>query len=135
LDKANRRLLIACKEEGQDDLGDRRAIYAFDLETDALVEEPAFILDPDEVKGAKKLKPSALAVHPLTGEVYVLCSVGKHLVEFSRDGAIARSWDLDSAGLEQPEGLAFLDNGDLFIASEGDDDPPALKRFAYRDAH
>lgn len=130
-DESGGRLLIACKEEGKDGLGDRRAVYAFDLATGSLSPEPAFVLDPAEVRGAKRLKPSAVAVHPVSGHVFLLCSVGKELVAFSPGGALAGSWDLAKAGFEQPEGLAFLPNGDAFIASEGDDDPPVLKRFAY----
>lgn len=127
------RLLIACKENGGVS-GNRRSVYAFDLGAMALIPEPAFVVDPGEVEGAQKLKPSALAVHPRTGHVFVLCSVGMSLVAFSPDGPLVRAWDLEAAGFEQPEGIAFLPNGDVFIASEGDDSDPVLKLFAYQSA-
>ena len=40
-------------------------------------------------------------------------------------------WDLGPAAFEQPEGLAFLPNGDVLVSSEGDDGPALIVRFAY----
>ena len=138
-DETTGKLLIACKEDGDErfsevKLGKRRAVYAFDLGTMSLGAEPVFVIDPDEVEGGKKMKPSALAVHPITGATFVLCSVGMSLVEMSDGGEVASVWDLEASGFEQPEGMAFLPSGDLFIASEGVDRAPVLTRFAYREA-
>jgi hypothetical protein len=36
--------------------------------------------------------------------------------------------------LPQPEGLTFLPNGDLLVASEGRGGPPVVLRFAYASA-
>ncbi|MEP0546968.1 MAG: SdiA-regulated domain-containing protein [Rhodothermales bacterium] len=127
-DAARARLLIACKEDG---IGDQKAVYAFDLTRDTFTPEPAFVIDPDAVPGRKKLKPSAVAVHPVTGETVVLSSKRKALVALTPGGTVADVWSIEAAGFEQPEALAFLPNGDLFVASEGDDGPPVLVRFSY----
>ena len=126
------RLLIACKEDDGDDLN---PVYAFDLAANALVPEPALALDRDAVPGGdKKLRPSALAVHPVTGHTVVLSSKREALVTLDADGTVADVWDLGLAALEQPEGLAFLPNGDAFVSSEGGDGPAVILRFTYRPA-
>ena len=123
------RLLIACKEEDGDDLN---RVYAFDLDAMALSSEPVLTLDRDAVPGGdKKLRPSALAVHPVTGRAVVLSSKREALVSLDAAGAVADVWDLSPADFEQPEGLAFLPNGDVFVSSEGTDGPAVLVRFAY----
>ena len=76
-------------------------------------------------------KPSALAVHPITGELFVLSSVLKVLVVLAEDGSITAVLPLDGELLEQPEGMAFLPNGDLFISSEGVKKKARLLRFNY----
>jgi len=115
--EARNRLLIACKAGGEES-GGRRAIYSFDLERMALDAQPAFVIAPEHVEGERKLAPSARAVHPVTGHVVVLSSAREVLVALAPDGTVADVWDWTEAGFEQPEGLAFLPNGDLFIASE-----------------
>lgn len=133
-DEAQNRLLIACKNEGGEGLGNQTAIHAFDLGAMALASEPAFVIDPNQFGGKKKLRASALAVHPVTGHVVVLSAARKALIALGPDGAVAETWDLEPAGFEQPEGLTFLPNGDVFIASEGDKRAPVLQRFAYQPA-
>jgi uncharacterized protein YjiK len=70
-------------------------------------------------------------VHPVSGEVYLLSSVTKAVVVLGPDGGLRHVWPLPEDRFEQPEGLAFLPSGDLFIASEGVDGPGRLYRFAY----
>lgn len=135
-DAERERLLIACKEDGGKGLGKKKAIYGFDLASETLSPEPAFVIDPDALPDsaggkAHKMKPSALAVHPVTGAIFVISSKHDVLLALRPDGTVAEAWNLSEAGFEQPEGLAFFPNGDLFIASEGDDEPPVLARFAY----
>jgi uncharacterized protein YjiK len=122
------RLLIACKEEDED--GYHRA-YAFSPGASTFSRTPTLLLDPERVPGGKKtLRPSALAVQPGTGHTVVLASKRDALVVLNASGDVLGSWDLSPAELEQPEALAFLPNGDLLVASEGDDGPPLLLRFA-----
>ena len=128
------RLLIACKKEGDDAYDGRNVVWAYDLDSGALGDEPAFVVDPDAVEGDRKLRPSALAVHPTTGRVVVLSSRRESLVALDADGRAAGVWDLRPAAFEQPEGLAFLPNGDVWVSSEGGDGPAVLARFAYEPA-
>jgi uncharacterized protein YjiK len=130
-DPAEGRLLIACKEEGGNAIGNRKAVFALQLDEWALGRTPAFVLDSRALDRERELKPAAIAVHPVTGHVMVLSSTLPVLVSLAPDGTVAQAWDLSAARMEQPEGIAFLPGGDLFIASEGDDGPPLLMRFAY----
>ncbi|MFB3132322.1 MAG: SdiA-regulated domain-containing protein [Rhodothermales bacterium] len=151
-DEAHARLLIACKEYAGKGLKNRKAIYAFDLETKTLLDEPVFTIDirafteqtdagglNDQIRRAVQpaldlsgFKPSALALHPITGELYVLSSVRKALVVLNPAGAMTAVWVLPEKRFRQPEGLAFLPNGDLFIASEGSGKKAVIMRFNYR---
>ncbi len=130
-DAAAGRLLIACKKEGKGDMKDRNPVYAFDLAMNALMDDPVLGLDPDEVPGNKRLRPSALAVHPLSGQTIVLSSRRESLVVLDADGSVAGAWSMEEASFAQPEGLAFLPNGDVLISSEAGKSPAVVARFAY----
>ena len=146
-DQDENRLLIACKEQPGRNLGHVRAIYAFDLEKMRLEDSPAFLIGIQDVEEALGVpassfrrfisplvdldgfKPSALAIHPRSGDLFVLSSVLKIIVVLNASGEIVDILALDDDLLEQPEGLAFLPNGDLFISSEGVKKKARLLRF------
>ncbi len=65
-----------------------------------------------------KLKPSAIAINPVTNEFYVLCSVNKLLVITDRQGKFKTLYPLDPAIYKQPEGIAFTPTGDMIISNE-----------------
>ncbi|GEM_PF-69039 len=150
-DAARRRLLIACKEYPGKKLKRHRAVYAFDLTTNALLDAPVFTIPTKEMpalSGESALnrrlrrlfgsvfdmsdfKPSALAVHPVTGRVYVLSSVRKMILVLTPEGAVSDVWALPKKRFPQPEGLTFLPDGTLFISNEGGGKRATLLRFAY----
>lgn len=132
-DPTARRLLIACKEDPDIDLDDVRAIYAYDLEAEERSDEPVFLIDLDAIPGdGDEFKPSALAVHPLTNDIYVLSSPSQSLAVLAPDGALRGVWPLPDRLLVQPEGLAFAPDGTLYVSSEAGDDDAVLVRYAYR---
>jgi uncharacterized protein YjiK len=131
-DSVRNQLLILCKEDPGKGLGKVRAVYAFDLETHELGDEPLFTIplsafEPD----GEDFKPSALAVHPITGDVYLLSSVRQLVVVLDPAGTLKAAWQLPADLLPQPEGLAFRPNGDMFVASEGDGGTGILVLFTY----
>jgi uncharacterized protein YjiK len=65
-----------------------------------------------------KYKPSAAAINPATGELYILSSINKLLVVAKRDGTIKQLYHLDPSLFNQPEGITFSPNGNLFISNE-----------------
>jgi hypothetical protein len=83
---------------------------------------PAFVIDVSRIRGLlqeKKLKfkPSAAAIHPLTAELYIHSSVNKMLV-IVKDGIPEKAFRINSALCKQPEGLAFMPDGNLIISNE-----------------
>lgn len=77
--------------------------------------------------------PSAIAVHPITGELYVLSASDRLLAIYG--DALRAVVPLPSERFFKPEGLAFLPNGDLLISNEGDKRgmvPGNVLRFTYR---
>ena len=150
-DAATNSLLVACKEFPGDDLPHHRTIYAFDLDEMELDETPRYIIDlkqletlaPEHPLNAvirrlaapiadlKGFKPSAVAIHPVTRQVFVISSVRKILLTLTPDGSIKGLWLLPEKLFNQPEGLAFLPNGDLFISNEGGNGKATLLRFNY----
>ena len=148
------RLLIACKESPGGGLRGVRGVYAFDLATNTLDPTPAFVIAADSLAASdgqravdvvvrtlvrplvdiNAFKPSALGVHPTTGEIYVLSSVRKTIVVLDRAGAVMAVWPLPERLLPQPEALAFFPDGTLFLASEADGGQAHLLRYAYRSA-
>ena len=152
-DASNNRLLIACKEYPGKNLKNKRAIYSFDLTTKKVDSTPAFLLDlrlidqqkPDHplnsavrrlvspLSDISGFKPSALAIHPSTGHLFILSSVRKMLIALNQNGSIDAVWELPEKTSVQPEGLTFLPNGDLFISNEGNGRKANLLRFNYKD--
>lgn len=152
-DAQNNRLLIACKEYAGKGLKGKRAIYAFDLAEKEVDPNPVYLIDlqlidkavPDHPlnKAMRRLaapladiegfKPSAIAIHPITGHLFVLSSVRKLLVALTPAGVIDAVWELPDDLSVQPEGLAFLSNGDLFISNEGNGQKANVLRYNYKD--
>lgn len=119
-------LLLASKEApvvGNADLrpvhrinGDAVSVYR---ELDASQVAAAFAKQwPTLAKGPVRFSPSAIAVHPRTGQLFVL-SADERLLAIYGD-SLESVIPLPAADFYKPEGLAFLPNGDLLISSEGD---------------
>lgn len=65
-----------------------------------------------------QFNPSAIAVHPKTGEKYILSASNRLLAVF-HENKLTDIFPLPSEIYYKPEGLAFAENGDLYISSEG----------------
>jgi len=138
----SKNLLISCKEnpdEGQESV---RNIYSFSLKNEVLDKNPLFGIRLSDIKNyldnatensdSDELKehfedanedffyPSDIAVHPLTGDIYV-CSakVISLLMVIGQDGKIKNMQLIPEEILPQTEGISFKPNGDLILCSEG----------------
>ncbi len=119
-------LLIACKESpslpnSQQKHHKKRAIYRFDLQSNTLVSEPFCLLKKElKYNNQKKIDiyPSAININPITGDLYTLSSVGKCLIISNLNGDIKNIIELNPSIFQQPEGICFAKNGDLFISNE-----------------
>ncbi|MCC6459086.1 MAG: SdiA-regulated domain-containing protein [Saprospiraceae bacterium] len=132
-------LLVACK--GNPDSAYLRKIYAFDLKSKQLSAQPVFTIDPLDVNArvaagpedkAHFFSPSGIAMHPLTGDLYVISSSLKRLVVLDyATGKILYAARLDKKILPQPEGISFDPAGNLYLSSEGKKGEGLLFRFDY----
>lgn len=143
-DPINKRLLIACKEDGdiKSHHAKGKAIYAFDPKKEKLKKEARFEISSKDLKkffeanksgdyddGKIKFEPSGIAFHPIEETFYVLASVGKLLVVLNQDGTIRATYPIAPRVLNQPEGICFAPNGDLYISSEGEGDKGYILKF------
>ena len=100
-----KRLLIAVKNgKGSSD----KAVYSFDLLNRTVYKEMS--LNDEQLKAAgidpNTYKPSGIAVHPITGEWYILTSAGKRLLITSRQAKIIYSEPLDPGNFASPKAYA-----------------------------
>lgn len=150
-DKNNNRLLIACKSGGGKKGKGDKVIYAFDLKTESLSNEPVIIFSKDEIdkfitkhskelpqsivslKNEKKmdhlLSPSGIAIHPKTEQLYVLSSRSGLLLVSDLQGKILNMVSLPKDIFNQPEGITFTPEAKLYISNEGKKNPATIVGF------
>jgi len=124
-EKANR-LYILCKNcDG--DKGKVSSGYILQLQNDGTVKSAGgFSVNVKAVEqlltGKKKgaFRPSALAKNLNTNEWYILSSVNKVLVVADASWKIKNVYPLNPTLFNQPEGIAFDDQNNLYISNEGD---------------
>ncbi|KYP15715.1 SdiA-regulated domain-containing protein [Flavihumibacter sp. CACIAM 22H1] len=134
-DAEKNRLLLICKTCEKDE----PAVYAwaFNLDTHSLEETPVFRIDWKEIRRLGKddtleFFPSAAEFHPLTGKLFILSATDKLLLQCSREGVPEKITGLNPDLFQQPEGLCFTPNGDLFISNEGRQSKASLLFFPYQ---
>lgn len=125
-DPVTKNLLIACKgESGIDQIKkSSKAVYQFDPETKKLLKKPFLIINKDDFEKLAKDKisfnPSAIAVHPVTHDIYLLSTLdNKCMAVYNRDGKLISFQAIDKDLMPQPEGICFSPDGKLYISSEG----------------
>jgi len=122
LDKDQNRLILLCKDCAGDDKNSLTA-WAFDLTSLTFSKNPAYVIDVrkiEDLMNEKKLKfkPSAAAIHPLTGQLFIISSVNKVLVIADKNGNPQEVYRLNPELYKQPEGLTFSPEGHLIISNE-----------------
>jgi uncharacterized protein YjiK len=79
---------------------------------------------------ATELDPSGIAVHPKTGELYLVSTKARLFMVLDPTGVVLRIEHLDRAVHPQPEGISFTADGTMFISSEGRGGTAVLNRFS-----
>ncbi len=155
-DESRAGLLLGCKGWGTDgpDSLVRKSVFCFDLGTTELWAHPVLSVhgsDMDRLTGHSEepqkpvaggtlptdlpepvrtdFHPSGIAIHPVSGDRYILSSQGKRLAVVDPSGALLGMVRLDKKVLPQPEGICFAADGTLYIASEGKKGKALLCRF------
>lgn len=136
LDAGGKSLILLCKQcdHEKDEI---RNAYRFDLATNTFDPEPVYIINIGDIR--KKLgdekaefKPSAAGINPANGKLYIVASVGKLLVVADKKGKIELVYRLDPLLYNQPEGMTFAPNGDLYISNEGGEGIATILKFSYK---
>ena len=133
-----RSLIMLCKECAHEKKNELRVAYRFDLITNSFDPAPAYTMDIEDIKkmlGDEEalFKPSAAGINPVNGKLYIVASVGKLLVIADKNtGKPEQVFKLDPVLYNQPEGLTFAPNGDLYISNEGGDGVATVLKFVYK---
>jgi uncharacterized protein YjiK len=121
-DEAEGKLYVLCKDCD----GDKKSVSVFLIDiNDSLSRSSQFSIKEKDIEDfTKKLKsdfrPSALAKNPLTGDWFIVSGVNQLLVIADSSWNIKNSYHLSSKTFNQPEGIAFDNDGNLYISNEGD---------------
>ncbi len=125
-DPVSKQLLIACKDDAgiPDEKKSAKTVYQFDITNQKLISPPFMVIhkkDFEALTGDKlSFNPSAIAVHPLTHDIYILTTRdNKGMAVFSHEGVLKSYQAIDKGLMPQPEGICFSPQGKLYISSEG----------------
>lgn len=154
-DEREHRLLTATKsnlEKG--DNKDLREVYAIDLTTLSVIQEPVLSISlleienfakangltlpvrynhqTGEVVSALKFIPTSIAVHPITDEIYILSAADNVMAVFTKKGELKSYCLLDNELFSQPEGITFLPDGTMIVTNQGQMGQPTLLRFDWK---
>ncbi|MBC7949936.1 MAG: SdiA-regulated domain-containing protein [Chitinophagaceae bacterium] len=125
LDSASNKLMMLCKDCERDDANSLSA-FAFDITTHKFSQQPSYVIDVRKIETIMKqkkvkFKPSAAAINPQTGQLYIISSVNKLIVVGDKDGNPESVFRINPKLYKQPEGLTFTPEGHLLISNESAD--------------
>ena len=134
LDADGKSLILVCKQCSKEKDLVRQA-YRFDISGKTFT--PAYTINISEIQkilgdDQAEFKPSAAGINPVNGKLYIIASVGKVLVVASAEGKVEQVVKLDPVMYNQPEGMTFAPNGDLYISNEGGEGIATIYRFVYK---
>ncbi len=145
-DPLSNELLIACKASASLKPGQynsaHKAVYSYNLEQQKFIKKPFILLHLDSVTNQNKgdyferistkiasflhesgdirFQPSAIGVHPLSNNIYMLSANSFALLVLHRNGDVLHYIPLNKKLFKQAEGLCFDEEGSLYISNEAD---------------
>jgi WD40 repeat protein len=127
---SDKKAYLVCKQ-CEADSGRRISIYAFNTVTSTYENGPVMTMVPDRTllpagDSVEIIKPSALAIHPITGEWYIMASVNHLLIVADPTGKWKKVYPLNKDWFKQPEGMSFAPNGDLYVSNEARSGTPNI---------
>lgn len=133
--KTNRLLLMG--KAADPDNNHQKQIYAFDLKSKSRVKQPFMSINTrdkenENNKGSKRgfFKPSALSIHPKSGNIYITDGPSNKLFIVDRSGTIIATYNLQNSVFPQAEGISFSPSGEIYISTEGKKEPGAIVKVA-----
>ncbi|MEJ5995911.1 SdiA-regulated domain-containing protein [Pedobacter sp. Du54] len=138
-DEATGLVYLLCKNCKEDKDSKLTSGYILSFQQDgSLKAKGTFKVDAskiDQLTGKKKgdFHPSGLALNPLTKEWYIVSSVNKVLVVLNSKWQVKNAYHLSANVFNQPEGMAFDKDGNLYISNEGSETEVGnILRFDYK---
>ncbi len=139
-DVADNKLYVLCKNCETDKNNKTSSGYIFqfkDNQSIALIGQFSIIAKDIAklvLKNKIAFRPSALAKNTLTNQWYIVSSVNKMLVVTDEHFQVKNIYHLDPKLFVQPEGIAFDNEGNLYISNEGAHiQNGTVYKFMYRD--
>lgn len=155
LDPVTQNLLIAPKSRWQKgkEYKNSRPVFTFNPKDSASKPETALVIDVAEIvqfatenglsiptlktkKGKTQIglhfRPASIAVHPKTGEFFIISAVDRTLASFDRSGKVTGFQHLPAHLFRQPEGITFLPDNSMVIVNEAAGHQPTLLQFFWR---
>jgi uncharacterized protein YjiK len=131
-DPKHNRLLVAIKDHAPG-VKDYKGIYAFNLATYSMQADPVLKIDlshkllrgnhQKKNKNGESILPSAIAIHPLNGDIYITEGRNAKLLILDSMASVKELYHLDKTEFFQPEGISFSPAGQLYISNEGAKQP------------
>ncbi|MCZ4407284.1 SdiA-regulated domain-containing protein [Cryomorphaceae bacterium 1068] len=122
--------LIAAKEEGE--TKGNRVIYQMGIGEKDIDKKPYLLIDEEALLKAlhtkygnrfgSSFKPSGIAFHPLTDDLYIVSAANHLLAAFDDNKELIDVVKLPKTYAKQVEGICFAPDGRLFISTEGGDE-------------
>jgi secreted PhoX family phosphatase len=124
-DEATKRIYVICKNCEVDNPKQTTTGYIFQV-GDAIYPVGNFEIKVDEIKALtgkvrKGFQPAALAKNPITHDWYIISGLNKLLVVTDSAWKIKETAPLNGNIFNQPEGVCFDTEGNMYISNEGDD--------------
>ena len=139
-DTARKALIVVCKNCGMDDKT-KVSAFAYYPDSVGFISDPVFQIDAAKIKkmateaghkGTSKFQPSAAAIHPILNKLFIISSASSQLVICDLNGNPESVSELGNKLFPQPEGLAFKNNGWMYISNEGVSSKGTILRFVYK---
>ncbi|WP_432411723.1 SdiA-regulated domain-containing protein [Rasiella sp. SM2506] len=138
LHSKNNSLVIAPKDRDTSD--DFKGLYQIPIDSKTMNATPSVRINMNDgafksfkkKKAYKTFSPSDVAIHPKTGEYYVLEGKNPKLLILEADGTIKKVHELDKKRFAQPEGITFSPEGILYISNESGDGPASIVQVKFK---
>lgn len=134
-DVSTESLLLLCKTMRDKSERQQVAVYAWSLADRRLGNTPRLVVPWSalgQVTGSKGFNGSAVALTPSGRSLLIVAGPQQLFAEVRLDGTPLRGGSLEKGTHPQPEGLAFLPDGTLLMASEGGKGEAVLTRYLPR---
>lgn len=138
VDTESNSLIVMPKDRDRED--DFKGLYEISLDSKKMNEVPRFKINMNDAalksfrdkKSHKTFSPSDVAIHPKTGEYYVLEGKKPKLAILDKTGKLSEVYELDKRQFEQPEGITFSPDGTLYIANEAGNGKANIKEVRFK---